>query len=51
MKTFDVSLKEAIPTQEIEAKNEEEAKRIYLEAVKRALNTRLIDAIEIDIVA
>ena len=51
MKTFDVSLKEQLPTQEIEAKNEEDAKRIYLEAIKRALDITLIDSVELDIVA
>ena len=51
MKTFDVSLKEKIPAMEINEKNEDEAKKIYLEAVKRALDTNNIDAIELDIVA
>lgn len=51
MKIFDVSLKEKIPEMEIEAKNEQEAKKIYLEAVMKALNINQIDAIELDIIA
>jgi hypothetical protein len=51
MKTFDVCFKEDMPTKEIEAKNETEAKKIYLEAIKKALDLNQIEAIELDIVA
>jgi len=49
MKIFDVSLKEKIPEMEIEAKNEKDAKKIYLEAIIRALDIDKIDAIEVEI--
>ena len=51
MKTFDVEFKEKMPTKEIEAKNEDEAKIIYLKAILKSLNVNMIDAIELDIVA
>jgi hypothetical protein len=50
MPYFDVSLKENLPAQEIKAKNADEAKKIYLEAVKRALDIDNIDALELEII-
>lgn len=50
-KTYDVSFIEEMPTMEIEARSEEEAKRIFLEAIKRALDENQIAAVELEIVA
>ena len=51
MKTFDVEFKEKMPTKEIEAENENEAKRIYLKAILKSLDVNMLDAVELDIEA
>jgi hypothetical protein len=50
MKTFDCSLRNQIPEIEIKAKNEKEAKALYIEALIRALTPQNVDAIEVEIV-
>ncbi|MEX3764411.1 hypothetical protein [Paraburkholderia phenoliruptrix] len=46
--TFDCQLSNPVPSREIRAASEEEAKRLYLDAVVKALNVTLVEAIEVD---
>jgi len=46
--TFDCQLANPVQSREIRAASEEEAKRLYLDAVVKALNVTLVEAIEVD---
>ena len=50
-KIFDCSICDELPGREIEAADEDEAKRIYLAAIIKALTVDMVDAFEVEIVA
>jgi hypothetical protein len=49
-RTFDCRLTNDLPELEIEARTEDEAKRLYIAAVIKALTAEVIDAVEVEII-